>query len=48
MGMSKIIGDLLGGFAIKIACAVGSCVVASQVYDVVKHAFDPVNKALGG
>ncbi len=48
MSFSKIVGDLIQGFGVKISCVVGAIYVGSAVKDFLTHAFDPVTKALGG
>jgi hypothetical protein len=47
MSMWKIAGDLIQGYSLKIAAGVTAIIVANDVYDFLKHAFDPVSKALG-
>jgi len=46
--MAKIVGDLIQGYSMKIACVVGAVVVGSEVKDFLGHALDPVSKILGG
>jgi len=47
MSFAKIIGDLIGGFAIHIAGAAAAALIAFEVYDALEAAAKPVIAALG-
>ncbi len=46
MTFAKIIGDLIGGYVVHIAGAIGAMIVASEVWGVISAAADPIVKAM--
>lgn len=46
ISFAKIIGDLIGGYVVHIAGAVGACLIASEAWQSFNAAAQPVISAL--
>lgn len=46
ISFAKIIGDLIGGFAVHIAGGVFACIVASEAYHTLAAAATPIAATL--
>ena len=48
MSFSKIVGDLIQGYSLKVAAMVTGGIVAHEVYQHLVHTLTPVSQQLGG
>lgn len=46
ISFAKIVGDLIGGYVVHIAGAIGAVIVASEAYHTLAAAADPIVNAM--